>query len=165
VIGARRHRLVVGPPRCATSQITGDDSADNGAVEAGGEITQGITAAKGVIPELFPKACHGHRPGKHQGPFLRGYGVEYLPLITYGEFIEQLGATDFFKIARHLLNQPLPLVIIGGGQAGVFAGIRVVDGPTKINRAANHADAGAIAQDVVRVFRFDPADDGKHRRN
>ena len=157
VEGTGRGRLVVGPEGLPPPQVTGLDQPDRAAVQARGQVAQGV-AAERLVPDLGPELGHGHGTGKDQGPFLGGNGHENFPFLAHGQFFQQLLAADGLEIAGYSVDQPLPLLVvrfdfldIGGGKAAIGLA-------AKVDHAANHAHTGPIAEHVVRGLGINTAD-------
>ena len=111
VKGAGSCFFMVGPIWLAPPQFPGLDQADGAAVQARGQIAQGI-AAKGLVPYFIAEFAHGHGAGEDKGTLLRRDCHEDLPFFSLGECFQKFRPADFFKKIRQAVHEPLPLFII-----------------------------------------------------
>ena len=156
--GAGRGRVAVGPEGLAPAQVATLDHPDQVALEPRGQVAQRVATAKALVPDAAAELGHGHGPGKHQGPLLRGDGGEHLPLGALGKRGQQFPPADALEEFGQPVKEPLPFGVVRPGELGVGGRVGTVGAAAEIDLAADHAHAGPIAEHVVRVLRFHPAD-------
>ena len=160
-IGAGRQIPVVLPQGLEPPFYARGDVGQYGAVvlDVGAEHA---ALAHLFFPDLGPEVGEVHLELALELRLLRRrVGNELFPLIDVLCQLFIMGhAVNGLEIGLHVLGEPFPVLGREVHELHVLFAVLVPDGAAEVDRAAHHAHAGPIAQDVLTVPGVDAADHG-----
>jgi len=143
------------PERHEAAQLAGGNHRDGGPGQVL-QIADEPPRSQFPVPDFRTEPAHG--PGGPGGLFVGLAGGEELPGGPFGgedgiEFRPSRGGEE----RRHVVLQPLPVLVAQRGQLGVLFAVALMGAPEE-DPAAHHPHAGAVAHDVFLAGRVVAAD-------